>query len=283
MNLLKKINQNYYDKKQKEVIVNKRLSKMLMDKQIIEEIRRSIKENNTFHLEKEKENKENINGKEEYKKKFEKKLIEVEVFIQKNTKQSSDSKYEKFKEWKMTDFLWINHNLIENKNKMKKDIEEFKKQLIEVIEENTNKTKVFNDFNSKEDKKKKSKEIISELRFYYLHTKRLQTKVEHLRKLMNSLSFKNLLHHPHNNNNTPISNEEYNEEYNDKNREINEEENKSLIPSNMNKKLNALMDFSYILNKKMDDTQFEDNGKTSFANLGNVTNLNMWDLSCINK
>lgn len=46
------------------------------------------------------------------------------------------------------------------------------------------------------------------------------------------------------------------------------------------------MDFSIILNKKqIDDTKFDDLEKTGgFGNaLGNVTNVNMWDISCINK
>lgn len=46
------------------------------------------------------------------------------------------------------------------------------------------------------------------------------------------------------------------------------------------------MDFSIVLNKKTnDDTKvdFEKTGGFGPGGLGNVTNINMWDISCINK
>ena len=54
---------------------------------------------------------------------------------------------------------------------------------------------------------------------------------------------------------------------------------KSLLPLDITRKINNLMDFSIVLNKK-DETKI-DLEKT--GNFGNVSNINMWDISCINK
>ena len=65
-----------------------------------------------------------------------------------------------------------------------------------------------------------------------------------------------------------------------------EQQDKSLLPLDITRKINNLMDFSIVLNKKTnDDTKvdLEKTGGFGPGGLGNVTNINMWDISCINK
>ena len=50
------------------------------------------------------------------------------------------------------------------------------------------------------------------------------------------------------------------------------------------KKINNYMDFSIVLNgKQNDESKISELGKTSTFNQGNISNINMWDISMINK
>ena len=63
-------------------------------------------------------------------------------------------------------------------------------------------------------------------------------------------------------------------------------QDKSLLPLDITRKINNLMDFSIVLNKRtVDDTKIdlETTGGFGQGGFGNVTNINMWDISCINK
>ena len=87
---LNEVFQNFKNKiegknnKKKEII--DKCSKILIENQIIEELKRKIEENNDYYQEKIIELETNSTNKDEYLKTFEKKLFEIEIYIQKHTK-----------------------------------------------------------------------------------------------------------------------------------------------------------------------------------------------------
>ena len=92
--------------------------KLLIEKQIIEEHKRKIEETNEYYKDQIKEVEENRDNKEEYIKIFENKLKEVEIYIQKNTKNLVNSKYEIFKDFKINNFIEKNNILVSSKEKL---------------------------------------------------------------------------------------------------------------------------------------------------------------------
>ena len=120
-------------------------SKILIENQITQELKRKIEENNDYYQEKIIEFETNSTNKDEYLKSFKKKLFEVEIYIQKHTKNLKNSKYEKYKFWKLHSFLDIYNSLIKKKNLLQKDlitigqtINELKKENEKIIIENKN-------------------------------------------------------------------------------------------------------------------------------------------------
>ena len=115
--ITKKIN----DIKKKNKIIFDLNSKILIDKQINEEKKRKIEENNEYYEEKISESETNSFNKNEYIKGIEKKLFEVEIYVQKNTRNYFNSKYDKYKNWKLKNFLNENLTLIQKRNYLIKD------------------------------------------------------------------------------------------------------------------------------------------------------------------
>jgi hypothetical protein len=145
-------------------------SKILIQKQIFEELTRKNEESNELYQEKINEHLEASKTKNEYIKLFQKKLMEVEIYIDKITRHLKNSPYEKYKNWKLLNFLEINRNLIKKKeilnnecknvknliNNIKNENEEMKKEEIKEKE-------IFNNENSQEMENKNNISTISNL------------------------------------------------------------------------------------------------------------------------
>lgn len=98
-------------------------------------MKRKTDENEEYYKEQLKEMDENYMNKEEYIKIFEKKLKEVEIYIHKNLK-STDKNYQKFKEFKMNDFIDINTDYIERVENIRRDLNQIRIDVDRVRNEN---------------------------------------------------------------------------------------------------------------------------------------------------
>ncbi len=120
--ILNGIKTKFEKKKQLRSEVSKIKGKILIEKQIIEEFKRKIDENEEYYKDQLKEYDENIVNKEEYIKIFEKKLKEVEIYIQKNTKNNPNSKFEPYKDFKISEFIEVNTELMRRREVLRKDL-----------------------------------------------------------------------------------------------------------------------------------------------------------------
>lgn len=80
---------------------------------------------------------ENVDNKEEYIKIFEKKLREVEIYVQKNTKTLVNSKYDKYKNFIMNDFINENTEMLRKKEQLENEKNEYINIVNEATSENT--------------------------------------------------------------------------------------------------------------------------------------------------
>ena len=282
---LKMIKENYKKKNKMKQSVATKASKLLIEKQIVEELKRKIEENNEFYKDQIKENEESSDNKLEYIKICEKRLQEIEIHVQKLTKNMTDSPYSKYKDFKMNAFLEKNTALNRQREFLKKD----KIQISNMIEEVKKDNQLYQEEiqKDKEDNtnKENDKKIQECVNLYRKKIMMLQSKIKIIRNSFSNISQTLQILKP------SIITNDNNKDKHQLNTIIDtipvkeDDQEKSILPLDMTRKINNFMDFSIILNKKqMDDTKFEDLGKTVLGNgLGNVTNVNMWDFSCINK
>ena len=290
---LNEVFQNFKNKiegknnKKKEII--DKCSKILIENQIIEELKRKIEENNDYYQEKIIELETNSTNKDEYLKTFEKKLFEIEIYIQKHTKNIKNSKYEKYKNWKLHNFLDVHNSLMKKKNILQKDlitisqtINELKKENKEIIMENKN--NIAKSSLLKNTKETKINEYVQKYKQKIITLGKRMNILQNYFTQINSdfkcfISLKTNI--KKNNENKQNEKENLNISVNDINKEI----DTSNLPLEMTKKINSFMDFSIILNKK-DESKIDELNKTNnkggnpFANLSNT---NIWDISAINK
>lgn len=111
-------------------------SKILIQKQIFEELTRKNEESNELYQEKINEHLEASKTKNEYIKLFQKKLMEVEIYIDKITRHLKNSPYEKYKNWKLLNFLEINRNLIKKKEILNNECKNVKNLINNIKNEN---------------------------------------------------------------------------------------------------------------------------------------------------
>lgn len=143
--ILQSIKQKFEKKKQLREEVCKVRGKILIEKQIIEELKRKCDENEDYYKDQIKEFEENRDNKEEYIKIFEKKLKEVEIYVQKNSK-NTNSKFEMYKDFKISDFIEENTLLVKKRDDLTKELHEAQAQKMEVENENANYRHEMNNF-----------------------------------------------------------------------------------------------------------------------------------------
>lgn len=305
LTLFNAFKQKYTLKNKKQTLLNQNQSKILIETQILHEIRRKNEENSKYHMEKFKEADENLDSKEEYIKIFDKKLLEVEIYIGKATKSLVNSQYEKYKGWKMNEFLNVNNEYVRRRFLIRKEIEKMKKNINDVKEENmtykdddiieSNNVITFNgnandDNNNNDHKKESDAKVKAYLNYYRNQIHVMQMRIKLLQNCFNNMSnTMNHLYFDMKSNIRKVSSS--NKEELNKTADFGNEHavnhnatiNKSILNLDITRKLNHFMDFSIVLNKKGDETKYEELGKTGLNGLGNVSNLNLWDISCINK
>ena len=281
-NLKKKIEEKNTKKKD----IMHLCSKILIENQIIQELKRKIEENNDYYQEKVIEFETNSTNKDEYIKTFEKKLTEVEIYIQKHSK-NKHLKYEKYKNWKLNDFLNIHNSLIKKKNVLQKDLIIIKKTINELKKENDeiileNKNDIAKLSLPKNTTETKVNEYINKYKKQiFILENRMNVLKNYFTQINSDFKYFSLLKTNIKTNNAKKQNENLNISVNDNNKD----KDTSNLPLDMTKKLNSFMDFSIILNKK-DESQIDELNKTNnkggnpFANLSNT---NIWDISAINK
>ena len=129
-----KIMKNFKKKMNIKKEINKINSKILINKQIIEENKKNINENYIYFEDQMNEINQNINKKSSLIKTFKKKFIEVEIYIQRECKN-----YEKFSFWEnfsINFFMNKNEKFLKEKEYFNYKILNLKKRINFLIEEN---------------------------------------------------------------------------------------------------------------------------------------------------
>ena len=289
--MTKKIN----DIKKKNKIIFDLNSKILIDKQINEEKKRKIEENNDYYDEKISESETNSFNKNEYIKGIEKKLFEVEIYVQKNTRNYFNSKYDKYKNWKLKNFLNENLTLIQKRNYLIKDNVKLHQMINNEKEENkrikVDKKKDIVEL--KKIKNKNEKKIKESINKYKKEIFLIGNKIKMLKIHLNDLNneFKYLTFNKNKalllkNNKEENKNNQINQDRskNNINNDISINKDTSLLPHDMTRKLNNFMDFSLILNKK-DESKIDEFTRTGIGGnpFANLSNTNIWEISAIHK
>ena len=284
-------------KRKKEIInkIKEKKSKNLIQLQINLENKRKLEET----LEKCKEslfdNEDAVNNKDEYVKLFQKKFVEVEIYLKRITAEMADTKKKKYyQNYKMDNFLILNTNLNKKKQKIIESITKYDEEKKNLKIENQNiKKEEINEHNKDEENEKeiknekqnikKNNKIIEEK---YKHM--IDSKISEINMLKEILKKEIYIKNEEDNKNeikivTPIS--KINNITKDKNQikfkkvevkkvkkerniiEIHDEENgknKSILPNDMTKRMNSFMDFSIVLN---DNSKIKDNGNKNISKL----------------
>ena len=284
--------------KKKKDIINKlkeKKSKNLIQLQINLENKRKLEE--TFEKYKESlfDNEDAVNNKDEYVKLFQKKFVEVEIYLKRITADMSDAKKKKYyQNYKMDNFLISNTNLNKKKQKIIESITKYDedKKKLKIENQNIKKDEI-NEHNKDEENEKeiknekqnikKNNKIIEEK---YKHM--IDSKISEINMLKEILKKEIYIKNEEDNKNeikivTPIS--KINNITKDKNQikfkkvevkkvkkerniiEIHDEENgknKSILPNDMTKRMNSFMDFSIVLN---DNSKIKDNGNKNISKL----------------
>ena len=279
MSIYNKMRNDYHKKKELRKKVKDYKSKILIESQIYSEAKRKNEENAEYYKDQIRDNEDNCFSKEEYIKIFQKKLKEVEIYIHKNIKDDTQEKYKKYQLWKMIDFLEESDYINKKKEDLKKDIN----KIIVDIKNVKNENKIFFEENIRLEKNKKKiiseeekqinifmKKYKNQIRIITMRIKLLKNYLNNINKTLNYLNFER----------KQISKEKNEEEE----YLVTEEPEKSQLPLDISKKINNYMDFSIVLNgKQNDESKISELGKTSTFNQGNISNINMWDISMINK
>ena len=169
-------------------------SKILMNKQIIEEFKRRKDEVLYMHKDQINNLKESVNKKGTGVKSFQKKFNEVEIFIQKESKTPENAeKYGKWKAFTIIPFMRKNEDLLKRKCFYEKEINKLKEK-IESIEKETNNLKEEEKINKNNINIKNNKiDKINQLENYYKkYLKLYENNKEFLKMKMDFLSDCNL-------------------------------------------------------------------------------------------
>ena len=166
-----------------------------MNKQIIEEIKRSKDENLFFHKDQIKNMEASVNKKGGAVKIFQKKFTEVEIFIQKESKTPQNAeKYGKWKNFTLIPFIRKNEDLLKTKCFYEKEINKLKEK-ININEKEYNNIKEEQKIikNNKNKKITSHKDKIMKIEKYYKNNlKKYENDIEFLKIKINLLSDLNI-------------------------------------------------------------------------------------------
>ncbi len=291
--------------KNKKEIINKikeKKSKNLIQLQINLEHKRKLEETVEKYKDSLFDNEDAVNNKDEYVKLFQKKFVEVEIYLKRVTAELPDLKRKKYyQNYKMDNFLILNTTLNKNKQKIIEDISKYdeeKKNLKiqnqkikkeEVVEHNKDDEEEKEIKSEKQNIKKKNeileekykkliekkKESINLLKQFIDKNININNIIKNKNEIKNEIKIESSINNiKENKNQIKYKKVEVKKVKNDRNNENkidNEEENnKSILPTDMTKRMNSFMDLSIVLN---DNSRIREN---------NVSR--MWgDISAIGK
>jgi len=269
-NIISKVKQKskIYDK------IKEKKSKILIDNQIITDKKLKIDEKNFFYKNKIKEGQERIETKEENMKVLHKKMREVEIYIKKNTINLKNLNKKKiYQSFSMFNFVETNNDLINQRKELNKNIDIYKNNYSEELEENKKiKLELKKDKENKDnidiEQKNEEKKIKKIKEKYKDKIKLMKLRINMLKNIYNKLYKK-----------IKIMKIGDPDDINDINNNKKEDENDiDQIPleTSINMK-NSFMDFS-VLNTK----NFDDSKDLSKFGIGNVSNIGIYDISIIN-
>ena len=291
-------------KNKKEIItkIKEKKSKNLIQLQINLEHKRKLEETVEKYKDSLFDNEDAVNNKDEYVKLFQKKFVEVEIYLKRVTAELPDIKRKKYyQNYKMDNFLILNTTLNKNKQKIIEDISKYdeeKKNLKiqnqkikkeEVVEHNKDDEEEKEIKSEKQNIKKKNeileekykkliekkKESINLLKQFIDKNININNIIKNKNEIKNEIKIESSINNiKENKNQIKYKKVEVKKVKNDRNNENkieNEEENnKSILPTDMTKRMNSFMDLSIVLN---DNSRIREN---------NVSR--MWgDISAIGK
>ena len=291
--------------KNKKEIINKikeKKSKNLIQLQINLEHKRKLEETVEKYKDSLFDNEDAVNNKDEYVKLFQKKFVEVEIYLKRVTAELPDIKRKKYyQNYKMDNFLILNTTLNKNKQKIIEDISKYdeeKKNLKiqnqkikkeEVVEHNKDDEEEKEIKSEKQNIKKKNeileekykkliekkKESINLLKQFIDKNININNIIKNKNEIKNEIKIESSINNIKEKKNQikykKVEVKKVKNERNNENKIDNEEENnKSILPTDMTKRMNSFMDLSIVLN---DNSRIREN---------NVSR--MWgDISAIGK
>jgi hypothetical protein len=305
---------NKYNKK-KDIIrkIKEIKSKNLIQQQIYFESKRKLQETLNNCKESLLDNEDAVNNKDEYVKLFQKKFVEVEIYLQRITSDMEDERRKKYYQtYKMDAFTNLNTTLNKKKETLTEEINKYKngkkklkienKKIKKDEKINMEEEKVRDLEREKEDESIKKKNEIMEKKNKKLVNDKI-VKLNMLKNFMNNnCNMNKLLNKVNTNNINEIKDNIISNDIDDKekkkitmfkkvdvkknknsernnNEDIkNDEDEKSILPYEMTKRMNSFMDFSAILN---DNSRIKESVNTN-TKRNNVSRI--WgDVSAIEK
>jgi hypothetical protein len=292
--------------KKKEIInkIKEKKSKNLIQQQICMEHKRKLEETIEKYKDSLFDNEDAVNNKDEYVKLFQKKFVEVEIYLKRITTDMQDIRRKKYyQNYKMDNFLILNTNLNKKKQKIIEDISKYdsdkrnlksenqkikKEEVIEHIKDDENENEIKNE----QQELKAKNELIKETYNVLIKDKIdkiniLKQFIENHNKIENMIMNKNEIKINSENNNININKVSENKnpmfkkvnvkkvtsERNKINKNKNDEIQKSNLPNDMSKRMDSFMDLS-IINSQL---------KTSVIRGPNNKSILWGDMSAIGK
>ena len=292
--------------KKKEIInkIKEKKSKNLIQQQICMEHKRKLEETIEKYKDSLFDNEDAVNNKDEYVKLFQKKFVEVEIYLKRITTDMQDIRRKKYyQNYKMDNFLILNTNLNKKKQKIIEEISKYdsdkrnlksenqkikKEEVIEHIKDDENENEIKNE----QQELKAKNELIKETYNVLIKDKIdkiniLKQFIENHNKIENMIMNKNEIKINLENNNININKVSENKnpmfkkvnvkkvtnERNKINKNKNDEIQKSNLPNDMSKRMDSFMDLS-IINSQL---------KTSVIRGPNNKSILWGDMSAIGK
>jgi len=175
-------------------------SKLLMDQQILEEFKRRSEENNAYYQEQVDEINENIEKKDEFIKQYEKKFNEVEIYVQKQSRQGKNPQFDYLIGFEILPFIYANNSVNLSKKQLADELRNVKIDLNNILKENVQLKKRDENIEVTEEnnteKQNKLKMIIKQYqtRINFLETNNdlLKNKLNNLRSKGENINFLNM-------------------------------------------------------------------------------------------
>ena len=284
------------NKRKKELLqeIKEKKSKNLIQLQINLENKRKLEETVEKYKDSLFDNEDAVNNKDEYVKLFQKKFVEVEIYLKRITSDMSDLKKKKYyQNYKMDNFLLLNVNLNRKKQKIIDDISKYdndknnlkkenqkikKEENLEHIKDEQNEIQIKNE----ESNLKKTNEL-SEKK-YEKNIEEKLSKIEKLKKFLdkkinidnlvnNNEIKKNVLMNNYINNNIDNKKGMFKKvevkKINKERKEIKKEKerDKSKIHNDMTKRMNSFMDLSIVLNENSNINNNNNNNNTKISRM----------------